>query len=273
MTSSTFTATNGEGYELVMGRWSRRLAEPFIAFAGLAAGERVLDAGCGTGALSQAIAARANIQGICALDFSPVYIAHAIRQNADPRIEFTVGDACALPYPSDSFDRVLALLLLHFVPEPERAIAQMCRVARPGAVVAAAVWDVRGGFVANRMFFDTAAALDPRANVRRAGNYTRPMTRPGELGAAWRKAGLRDVEETTLTIRMTFASFEDYWTPYTGKEGPAAAYVATLDAAEKDRLREAVGRAYLDGEADGPRSYAAIAWAVKGTKPALPIAS
>src|SRR6185436_3829004 len=118
--------------------------------------------------------------------------------------------------PDRSFDRVLSLLMLHFVPKAEQAIAEMRRVARPGAVVGAAVWDSRGGLVANRMFFDTAAVLDPRANARRARNFTRPMTRPGELARAWTAAGFADVVQTSLTIRMDFARFDDYWTPHVG---------------------------------------------------------
>ena len=157
--------------------------------------------------------------------------------------------------------------MLHFVPEPGRAVAEMRRVARPGATVAAAVWDVRGGFVANRLFFDTAAALDPAAALRRAKNYTRPMTRPGELASAWRDAGFAAIEAAELAIRMEFASFDDYWAPYAGKDGPAAEYVATLDAAAVARLRAALGSAYLDGEADGARSYVAVAWAVKEIVP------
>jgi hypothetical protein len=143
----------------------------------------------------------------------------------------------------------------------------MLRVAKPGAVVGAAVWDVRGGFIANRIFFDTAAVLATKANERRARNYTRPMTRPGELAAAWAAAGFDDVVEGVLSIRMEFASFADYWTPYIGKDGPGAEYVAGLDKAGRTRLEEAVRAAYLDGEIDGPRSYAALAWAVKGAAP------
>ena len=93
------------------------------------------------------------------------------------------------------------------------------------------------------------------------------MTRPGELAAAWRSVGLVDVIETTLMIRMDFESFEDYWLPYEGKEGPQAEYVSSLDGEQRSRLREAVRQAYVDGEADGPRSYAALAWAVKGRVP------
>jgi hypothetical protein len=117
------------------------------------------------------------------------------------------------------------------------------------------------------MFFDTAAALDPKAAQRRAKNYSRPLTRPGELAAAWRGAGFLDVNETLLCIRMEFTSFADYWAPYLGKDGPGAEYVATLKDDERTRLETAVRDAYLDGEVDGMRSYAALAWAVKGIAP------
>lgn len=266
--SSTFNAADGAGYELQMGRWSRRLADPFLDFTGAAADEDILDVGCGTGCLADALTRRVAFRRLHGIDFSPVYIEHARRLHRDPRVGFDVGDACALDLPERSFDRVLSLLVLHFVPRTEQAVAQMRRVARPGAVVAAAVWDARGGFVANRIFFDTAAALDPRAAERRARNYTRPLTRPGELGQAWRAAGLTQVTEAALTIRMEFASFDDYWGPYEGRDGPGAEYMATLTAPERERLRDAVRAAYLDGEADGPRSYAAVAWAVRGVAPA-----
>lgn len=266
--STTFNAADGDGYERVMGRWSRRLAGPFLDFVGGGDVASVLDVGCGTGALLAALAARGTPRRIVGVDFSPVYVGHAKRALRDARVELQVGDACALPFADGSFDCVLSLLLLHFVPSAQLAIAQMKRVARPGAVVAAAVWDVRGGFVANRIFFDTAAALDANANERRATNYTRPMTRPGELERAWRYAGFENVTETTLTIRMDFLSFADYWEPYEGRDGPAAQYVGSLDAAARSRLKDAVRAAYVDGEADGPRSYAAMAFAVKGSAPA-----
>jgi ubiquinone/menaquinone biosynthesis C-methylase UbiE len=266
--SSTFVAVDGAGYELQMGRWSRRLAEPFLDFAGCADGESVLDIGCGTGSLTFALRQRCQPRQLRGVDFSSAYIEHARRRNGqDPRIAFEVGDACALAFPDCSFDRVLSLLMLHFVPRADQAIAEMRRVARPGAVVSATVWDARGGFVPARMFFDTASVLYPEANERRARSLTRPMTRPGELKRAWLAAGFADVVETTLSIRMEFESFDDYWTPYLGKDGPQAEYVSTLSDAERERLREALRLAYLDGEADGLRSYAALAWAVKGIAP------
>ena len=265
--SSDFNATDGDGYELTMGRWSRRLAGVFLEFVGVREGERVLDVGCGTGSLAAAVLQSSQRVEVDGVDGSPEYIEHAKSHHVDPRLRCRVGDACALEFPDGTFDRVLSLLMLHFVTRPQDAIAEMRRVAKPGAVAAAAVWDARGGFVAGRMLLDTAAALDPKAGEIRARSLTRPMTRPGELAAAWRAAGLADVKETSLQIRMEFASFADYWAPYLGKEGPAAAYVGSLGETERTRLEGAVRAAYLDGEPDGPRSYAALAWAVRGVAP------
>jgi SAM-dependent methyltransferase len=266
-TSSTFVAADSDGYERLMGRWSRRLAEPFLDFVNAPPASRVLDVGCGTGSLADAWAQRGPRGEFFGVDIAPVYVERARHRLADARATFDVQDACALDLPDDSFDCAVSLLVLHFVPDATRAIAEMARVTRAGGIAAAAVWDVRGGFVANRIFFDTAAALDADAVERRARNYTRPMTRPGELARAWRQAGLRDVVETTLVTRMDYTSFDDYWTPFAGRDGPHAEYVATLDGVRRERFREAVRLAYLDGEDDGPRSFAALAFSVKGTVP------
>lgn len=267
--SSTFLSTNGDGYELNMGRWSRRLAQPFLAFTGLANNEHILDVGCGTGQLALAIAAHpsATAATVYGVDYSPIYVDYARKRSTNPQLHFAAGDACALGLPSGRFDRALSMLVLHFVPHAQQAIAEMRRVTKPGGVVAATVWDSRGGAVANRMFFDTAAMVDPSGAKRRASNFTRPMTRPGELAAAFHATGLQNVTETVLAIRMEFTSFADYWAPYLGKDGSIADYVNSLEPATRDQLREAVKAAYLDGEADGPRSYAALAWAAKGIVP------
>lgn len=267
ISSSTFVAADGEGYELNMGRWSRRLVGPFLDFVGMDRAERVLDVGCGTGHLARAASELDDTVEVHGVDLSEAYVNYAAAHSANPKLAYRVGDACALEYQDGVFDRVLALLVLHFVPRWNDAIAEMRRVARSGATVAAAVWDARGGFVANRLFFDTAAVLDPRAADRRARNYTRPLTRPGELAAAWRNAGFVAVTEATLHVRMEYASFSDFWAPYLGKDGPGAEYVGTLDEDARQRLADAVRAAYLDGEPDGPRSFAALAWAVKGRAP------
>jgi SAM-dependent methyltransferase len=262
--ATTFVSSDGDGYELQMGRWSRRLAPAFIEFAGITAAERVLDVGCGTGNLSLCLAGNPRIARVTGLDLSPAYVEHAKRKNLDPRVDFEVGDACALPFADASFDHAVSMLVLQFIPEAERAVREMRRVTRAGGTVAAATWDTSGGLVAYRMVFDTAALLDRNGEALRATAYARPLCRPGELARAWRDAGLVDVAQDMLTIRMDFTSFADFWAPAEGREGPVAAYVSTLNAEARSKLRHAVRLAYLNGEPDGPRSYAATAWVVRG---------
>ena len=262
--ANKFASSDGEGYELQMGRWSRRLAPLFIRFAGITGAVRVLDVGCGTGNLAICLANDPEIVSVRGLDLSSAYVEFANRQNVDVRLGFQVGDAQTLPFPDASFDHTVSMLLLQFVPQPDLAVREMRRVTRPGGIVAAATWDTRGGFVALRMVYDAAAILDQNGCRARAAAYTRPMSRPGDLASAWRDAGLTEIVQDTLTIRMEFASFADFWAPIEGKEGPVAAYVGTLGANAEARLRDVVKLAYLDGEADGPRSYAATAWVVKG---------
>jgi SAM-dependent methyltransferase len=266
-TSSIFLASDGSGYELQMGRWSRRLAPKFIEFAGVKNAERVLDVGCGTGSLTSTLALNPNIRRLHGLDFSAAYIEHAKRENSGSRIQFQVGDACALPFSDKEFDHTLSMLVLQFIPQPEKAVSEMCRVTRPGGTVAAASWDTRGGFVWWRMFWDTAAMLDPEASERRAKACARPISHPGGLEQYWKAAGLTDVVQDMLIIRMEFSSFEDFWAPIDGNDGPFADYVRTLTPEGKAVLREKVRLAYVDGETDGPRSYAASAWAVRGKTP------
>jgi SAM-dependent methyltransferase len=265
--SSTFMTGDGAGYERQMGRWSRRLAPLLIHFAGVGEGERVLDVGCGTGSLAFTLAQTPKIRTISAIDYSPIYIEYATRLNNDPRLRFQAADACALPFADATFDHCLSLLVLAFIPRADVAVREMQRVTRPGGTVAAAMWDSRGGLIMSRMFWDTAAMLDQRAVERRAKGFARPMTRPGDLVRAWRDAGFNEVVDGTITIRMDFACFDDLWTPMEGKDGSYAEYVGMLSTEERHKLREAVRLAYIDGEADGPRSYAATAWVVKGRVP------
>ncbi|MCA1453321.1 class I SAM-dependent methyltransferase [Bradyrhizobium sp. BRP22] len=265
--TSEFNVRNAAGYEQLMGRWSQRLAPLFIEFAGLADGEKILDVGCGTGSLTFALARSANLAEIGAIDYSPVFVEEAIRRNIDPRIKIRQADACALPFEDGTFDRALALLVLHFVPEAGQAVAEMRRVVRPGGVVAATVWDHLGGMPGMRMMVDTVAARSEAGRQLRNRYCFQPMMQPGEMKRTFVEQGLVDVTEMELMIRMDYLSFDDYWAPIAAGEGPLGKYVATLDAAEQARTTAAVRDAYEAGRPDGPRSFANVAWACRGIVP------
>jgi hypothetical protein len=140
----------------------------------------------------------------------------------------------------------------------------MRRVTRPGGVIAAAVWDFAGGLVYQRIFWDTAVALDPEADLSRGRHFSGPLTGPGELVAAFNEAGLRGVKPASLSIRMEYADFDDYWEPIANAQGPVGDYVKRLPPKRLETLAAAVRRAYLAGRPDGPRSMAATAWAACG---------
>jgi SAM-dependent methyltransferase len=250
-----------------MGRWSQILARPFLDFTGLEAGERVLDVGCGTGSLTFMLPQLADVAHISAIDYSEVYLGAARERNTDPRITFEHADVCALPFPDAGFDRSLALLVLHFVPESGHAAREMCRVVRPGGVVAAAVWDSYRGMPYQRMFWDTTVALDPSAAAARAESYFKPLTRPGEMRALWERVGLTDVAGTALMIQMDYQSFDDFWGPLAAGEGPLGKYVTGLEEDKRGDFERVLREAYLALAPDGPRSFAAVAWACREVVP------
>jgi ubiquinone/menaquinone biosynthesis C-methylase UbiE len=265
---SLFNARDAANYERLMGRWSRRLAPLFIAHAGLGAGETILEVGCGTGSLTYALPQAANIDSLVAIDHSPVYLAAARAKNRDARIRLEEGDAAGLRFRDATFDRALSMLVLPAVlPDPETAVAEMRRVTRPGGVVCAAFWDSPGGGVANRMFWDTAAALDEAAAAARDRTMARSIYMPDALPRIWAAAGLVEIDERPLLIRMDFADFDDYWEPYASGEGMLGAYVAGLDDERRGRLVAHLRGAYLCGRPDGPRSFAAVARCCRGVVP------
>ena len=254
---------NAEAYERIMGRWSRRLAPQLIQFGGLSDGERVLDVGCGTGSLSFALPEFANVSAVVGIDLAQGYVEFAKSRNTNPRITFQQGDACSLPFEDQSFDRAFSMLVLHFIPDSVNAVGEMRRVVRPGGMVTAAVWDEYGGLPHYRMLVDVAATLVPGVERR----LFLPLTAPDEMAKLWHDLGMRDVEQTSLLIRMEFSSFDDYWLPFTKGEGPPGRLIASLSESARATLQDHMRRAYIANRPDGPRSFACVAWACRGIVP------
>jgi SAM-dependent methyltransferase len=252
----------GEGYESYMGRWSRRLAPAYAAFAGVEDGQRILDVGTGTGAVAATLASRFPRSEIVGVDPSAAFVDYATKEATktatSERVRFEVGDAQALGHGDASFDHAMALLVMNFVPDHGRALAEMKRVTRAGGVVSACVWDYGDGMESLRRFWDEAVALDPAAAPKHERHMK--LSRPGELGALWSQAGLGQVREIPLVIDQAFSSFSDYWTPFLAGIGPGGAYVASVPG-ERRRDLEARLRSRLG---DGPFTLKARAWCVRG---------
>ncbi|MFN8060284.1 MAG: class I SAM-dependent methyltransferase [Vicinamibacterales bacterium] len=257
---SPFTAA--DAYEHFMGRWSRRLAPLFVEFAGVIAGDTVLDVGAGTGALATAAASVASVE-VVGVDRSFDYV-RAARASLG-RGRFHVGDARALALADRRFTRALSLFTMNFLPDAPAAVREMVRATRPRGVVAAAVWDYGRAMTMLRAFWDEAAAVKAAAKAHDERHM--PLCRPGELEALWRQSGLEHVTHEPIDIDLPFASFDDYWAPFLGGQGPAGAYVTTLDDADRIVLEARLRRRLLGGRPDGPFSLHARAWAVRGVVP------
>ena len=250
------------GYERFMGRWSRQLAVEYVAFAGLKNGDRVLDVGTGTGAVANRIAATWPASEVVGIDPSEGFIAFARKSAPSARVRFEIGDAQSLKFPDASFDQTLALLVVNFIPDPAKAIGEMRRVTRPNGTVSACVWDYDSGMQMTRFFWDELVALEPSLASKDQRNMK--FARQGELGEAWRKAGLAQVDEKPLVIDQAYASFDDYWQPFLEATGASGALVATLSSDQRTQLESRLRKRLLGDRADGPFVLKARAWCVKG---------
>jgi SAM-dependent methyltransferase len=263
--ASRYQATDPEGYERIMGRFSNRLAPSFVTFAGSSAGERVLDVGCGTGRTVAALAAQGNHAAIAAIDVSETYVEYAKARNSDPRISFQVADAGDLPFEDNSFDRAVCQLVLQFMPDPGPAVLEMRRVVRPGGVVAACVWDSFGALPPMRVVWDVAVGLGLSEEPR----LVRPLGSPGELSTMWSAAGFEEVEEDVLTVRFQYDDFSDFWNSFENGDGPIRQFIGALSQAGRETLKKKLEVAFLSGAGDGPRSFLAGALACRGVVPIL----
>ena len=255
-------------YEPFMGRWSRKLAPLLVEFAGVQDEESILDVGSGTGVLAAAIAAAKPTAQVVGIDPSPGYVATARAQARSERIRYLVGDAQTLDFADDTFHRTISQLVLNFVADPAKALAEQVRVTHIGGVVAAAVWDYGDGMQMLRIFWEEAVGLDAAAATR--DERTMPLCRHGQLSSLWLGQGLLAVGERPLTIEQRFASFDDFWRPFLGGQGPAGGYVASLPPPARDALQARLRRRFFDGRPEGPFVLEARAWAVKGYVPPRP---
>lgn len=253
-----------------MGRWSARLAPRFLDFCQIDDPRRLIDVGCGTGVLSEAMVARWPRAELLGVDPAADYVAFARARLGGTGATFLVGDALALPGPDAVFDGAFALLILQEFAEPERLIREMARLTRPEGTVAACQWDFVDGMPMLTHFWNAVSAVRPGGDTERETTRRGPTGRTTEQSLAdlWRTCGLRDIATTTIGLVQDFADFEDYWRPFLSRATPTSTYAAglppTVQAALRDELR---GRLLGDGP-DRPFSLTALALAVRGRVPA-----
>jgi SAM-dependent methyltransferase len=252
-------------YEPYVGRWSRLVARELLKWLSISVQKDWLDLGCGTGALSQIIFEHGLPNAIKGIDSSADFVTYAKAHLASARVTFEVGDVQGLQIDSASFDVVVSGLVLNFMPEPQRAVAEMARVARPGGAVAAYVWDYAEKMELIRYFWDAAVVLDPAALQFDEGRRF-PICQPSPLAGLFKNAGLQEVEVRPIDIPTHFRDFDDYWSPFLGGQGPAPAYAMSLSEERRGALRERI-RSELPIAKGGSIPLVARAWAIRGRAP------
>lgn len=248
-----------------MGRWSTRLAKPFLEFAGIQPGHQVLDIGCGTGTLSLALAEHgARVVG---MDASEFYLEGARRRRPHANVTYEHGDARHLQYPIGSFDACVSTLAIDVIPDVEQVAAEMRRVTRAGGVVACGTFDFWGGNSVFDLVLDTGAVLHDSISNLRDQIKTRPIVWANGQADLWRKAGLVDVVEVPIVLSFDYANFEDYWSSFSTGPTRIAQRLIALPTELRSEIERHVRGGYLAGLPDGPRLFAVIVRAVRGIVP------
>jgi SAM-dependent methyltransferase len=247
-------AVAADAYDRFMGRYSVPLAPRFADFARLAPGQRVLDVGCGPGALTAELVGRLGPASVTAVDPSQSFVAAARERH--PGVTVRRAAAEQLPFGDQEFDAALAQLVVHFMTDPVAGLREMARVTRTDGVAAACVWDYGSGGSPISVFWEAARELD--AEVEDESSLA--GAREGHLTELFRAAGLRAVMESGLSFEVDHPSFEDWWEPFTLGVGPAGVYAAGLDAERLARLHD-LCREKLP---DAPFALNARAWAARG---------
>lgn len=249
----SFTAS-ADAYDRFMGRYSVLLSPRLADFAAVAAGQRVLDVGCGPGALTTELVRRLGADFVSAVDPSESFVSAA--RDRHPGVDVRLASAEQLPFEGQTFDGAIAQVVVHFMADPVAGLGEMARVTRPGGVVAASVWDHAGGQGPLSLFWDAAREFDPEVEdeSQLAG------ARAGDLARLFHAVGLHEIEESALSISVEHPSFEAWWEPFTLGVGPAGAYTAGLDALRQKQVRE-LCRELLSAP---PFVLHARAWAARG---------
>lgn len=237
-----------------MGRYSVPLAPLFADFARIGAPARVLDVGCGPGALTGELVRRLGATAVCAVDPSETFVQAALERLRGVGVRRATAEA--LPFGAAVFDAALAQLVVHFMSDPLTGLREMRRVTKASGVIAACVWDHGGGHGPLSVFWDAVRVMDVDVDDESA----RAGARRGHLAELFQTAGLREVEETAVSVEVGHRSFEEWWEPFTLGVGPAGAYVARLGQTERDELRERCRRRLPDR----PFVVSARAWAARG---------
>ena len=242
---------SADAYLRFMGRYSEPLAAQFADLAGARGGQRLLDVGCGPGALTAELVNRVGPDAVRAVEPSAPFVA-AARERL-PGVDIRQAAAERLPFGDAAFDAALAQLVVHFMADPVAGLREMGRVTRSGGVVAACVWDHAGGRGPLSVFWRAVRELDPGAD----DESNLAGVREGHLAELFARAGLGVAEVTTLTVQVRQDGFESWWETFTLGVGPAGAYLTSLPADRQDELRKRCRRQLPEG----PFEVSATAWA------------